>query len=383
MVKIPPFSHIAMERMKDNELIHQIYNTLDEPDTWPTVLVAMAKALDSTHVFLLARTGVKAQPFAFVETGFDHGYFDLYQQYYYQHDIWTQGLINQALNQFHGSHQVCDDRDYLRSEIYNDFAKVEGIRHSIGCLIVNHDQGMFAELGFMRDEAQGHYEASTRGQANALVRHLQQVLGIAQRLHQAQVRVQDFQQLLDNSQDAILICNEQDVLLQSNQAGELLLSRGEPICLNAAKQLLFMDSKAQFQFAAAKIRMDGVAHAGGDECFMLHSQQQVYRVKIQPWLHAQSNALGVLKVPALMLTFQLVRITAALNIREMMVHFGFTKAEAEVTERLCQGFTIKEISVSRNVSLDTVRQQVKICLHKAQCRNQLELVRKILLTFPA
>lgn len=367
--------------MSSDELILQIYNTLDELHTWQAVLAAMAQELDSTHVFLLARTGVKAQPSAFIETGFSHGYFDLYQQYFYQHDIWTQGMISKAPNQFHGSHEVCDDRDYLQSEIYNDFAEAEGIRHSMGCLIVSNDQGMFDEVGFMRDEAKGHYDEKTCLHATGLVKHLQQALGVAQRLHQLNARANEFQQLLNHSKEAILICNEQDVLLQFNTAAEQLLRRGDMIRLNSTKQLVFMDGNAQLQFGAITARMALLANVSGDEGFILHSQQQVYRLKIQPWLYSHVNALGAIQVPALMLTLQPIRTSTTLSIADIMSHFGFTKAEAEVAERLCQGLSIEEIAASRNASLYTVRQQVKTCLHKAQCRNQVKLVRAILLVF--
>lgn len=367
--------------MKLNELIHQIYNTVDEPDTWRDVLTTMSRELNSTHVFLLARTGVKAQPFTFVETGFNQGYFDLYQQYFYQHDIWTQSLIHHAPNLFHNSHEVCDDRDYLQSEIYNDFAKVEGIRHSMGCLIVNNEQGMFAEVGFMRDEAQGHYDTKTRLSATVLVKHLRQVLGISQQLNQLKGLANDFQQLLNHAKEAIFICNDQEIVLQLNTVAEQLLRQEDIIRLNSAKQLLFMDAKAQQQFWTVKAHMKQLANPSGDESFILHSQKNTYRLKIQPWLYSHVNALGTVQVPAFLLTVQPIRTTVSLNVLDMMAYFGFTKAEAEVAELLCHGLTTEEIAVNRSAAVTTVRQQVKACLSKTQCRSQTELVRAILMVF--
>ena len=43
-------------------------------------------------------------------------------------------------------------------------------------------------------------------------------------------------------------------------------------------------------------------------------------------------------------------------------YFGFTKAEAEVTELLCQRQSIEEVATTLNASLHTVRQQVKACI---------------------
>lgn len=62
--------------MDDEELIYQIYNTLYEPDSWQETLANIAKALDSNHIFLAARSHATAQPFAFIESGFEDGYFN-------------------------------------------------------------------------------------------------------------------------------------------------------------------------------------------------------------------------------------------------------------------------------------------------------------------
>lgn len=367
------------ENKKINDLVYQIYNTVDEPNSWQTVLSAIARELDSTHIFLAARAGADQQPFAFVDSGYDLGLFDRYQQHFYSVDIWRLSLERLQPNRVYTSHQVCDDREFVNSEIYNDFAIPVGVRHGLGSLMINEDQSLLAEIGLTRGKDLGYYNEDIRLRAASLTPHIRQALSIAQRMNQLGAGADDFQQLLNNSDEPILICDNQGKLLEHNIHAERVLYHAELIRLNSAGQLVFMDSKAQTQFESIKAQMGLPILASNFESLSLGNQQTAYRIKFQSWFHSQITALGVIRIPALMLILQPIRSTRNLSTQEMATFFSFTKAEAEVTELLCHGQSIDEIATTRNTSLHTARQQVKTCMHKTHCRSQSELVGKVLM----
>ncbi|MDN3718714.1 helix-turn-helix transcriptional regulator [Roseibium salinum] len=66
--------------------------------------------------------------------------------------------------------------------------------------------------------------------------------------------------------------------------------------------------------------------------------------------------------------------TLQLRLQEVL---GLSQAEAETSLMLADGRTPAEIAASRQVSLHTVRNQIKAALAKSGCRRQSELVRKI------
>ena len=366
--------------MKLNELVYQIYNTVDEPDTWQTVLAAVARELDSTHATLMVRPGAEQHPDTFIVSGFDQGYFDVYQQHFYEVDIWSHSLAKFPLNQTHNTHQLCNDREFFKSEIYNDFSKPAGIRHGIGCLMINAELDTFLQFGILRGKELGYYDEALRLRAYGLTQHIQQALSIAQHLRQMNGHADGFQQLLNNTHEPILICDDKQVLLQHNDEAERLLHAGDLIRLNCAKQLVFMERNAQIQFEFIKAQMGLHFNLSGAASFTLRNQHYAYQLKMQPWLHSHINALGTTKIPSLLLTLRPIRSEANLSMQDMVDYFGFTRAEAEVTELLCQRQSVEEIATTRNTSLHTVRRQVKTCIHKAQCRNQVELVSKVLMT---
>ena len=361
-----------------DDLIHQIYNAIDEPHTWKDVLANIARELNSTHIFLAARAGVDQQPFAFVESGFDDGHFDLYQQYFYQIDEWTQGVAKFAPNQFHSSHYVVDDKAFVKSEIYNDFARPGGIRHGMGCLMLDEEEGMMAEVGIMRGLGTDFYDEPTRLAANSLIKHVQQSLAISKKMQALGARHGDFQQLLDATRAAVFICNDAGVMLEANQLAQELLSASRILKLGSLKQLYFLDRDAQLQFESLKLQMGLIISGANDFSFSLQSGAIRYRVKLQPWMHSQIHALGVAKIPALMLSIRPMRGEIKPDAQDLMAIYRFTKAESEVAVLICRGLTPAEISVMRNTSLMTVRQQLKTCMHKALVHSQAELVAKLL-----
>ena len=364
--------------MAYEDLIHQIYNAIDEPHTWQEVLANIAKELNSTHIFLAARAGVDQQPFAFVDSGFDDGHFELYQQYFYQIDEWTQGVAKFAPNQFHSSHYVVDDKEFVKSEIYNDFARPGGIRHGMGCLMLDAEEGMMAEVGIMRGLGTDFYDESTRVVASHLIKHVQQSLAISKKMQALGARRGDFQQLLDATREAVFICSDAGILLEANQMAYELLGNAKILKVDSLKQLYFIDRDAQRRLETLKLQMGMLISGTNDFAFSLEVRAIRYRVKLQPWMHSQIHALGVAKIPALMLSIRPMRGELKPDAQDLMAIYRFTKAEADVAALLCLGVTLTEIAAMRNTSLTTVRQQVKTCMHKALVHSQAELVAKLL-----
>ncbi|RDL46232.1 hypothetical protein DN730_03705 [Marinomonas piezotolerans] len=64
----------------------------------------------------------------------------------------------------------------------------------------------------------------------------------------------------------------------------------------------------------------------------------------------------------------------------MQQHFALTTTEAEITRRLCSGQPAQDIAKQRNVSSNTINQQIKAILSKTQTRNQTDLVSLVLRT---
>lgn len=57
--------------------------------------------------------------------------------------------------------------------------------------------------------------------------------------------------------------------------------------------------------------------------------------------------------------------------------YGISKVEAEVLKCLAEGMSLKEIAAQRNVTIHTVRSQVKSIMNKTDTTRQSELIRLV------
>lgn len=362
-----------------SELIYRIYNTVNAPDTWQEVLADVATDLGASHFFIAARASVDAQPFAFIEHGFSHGHFDQYHQHYYKVDVWTKALAQHEPNQFRSSHEVYDDRAFLNSEIYHDFARPADIRHGLGCLLVSGDSfdpPMMTELALMRGGDLKHFDESEKRRAQHYVSHFEQALQLGRQMQQLTAQQRAFAGLFAAQTQPALICDYHLRVYEHNHALDGLAQNGELLGIGCERKLTFVDERNQSQLEAciAGFRM---ATFNSAESFSVVAGGVGYRVKVSPWLYTGVHLPGQ-QQGALLVQIQPLRTATQLSPGLIMCWTALSAAEAEVVAHLCEGTGLAQIAELRKVSLGTVRQQLKSAMHKVGCHSQAQLIARIL-----
>lgn len=371
--------------IEQSDIIQMIYGTIESPDTWQAVLDKISRRTHSTHAFMAARSDIGEQPIGFYEQGFEDGHFERYQEHFYQVDVWTQGLGNNRYNQFHASHDVCDDKAFLNTEIYNDFAKPVDIRHSIGCLLAPPSENIITELAFMRGTKQEHYDRSTIETVNTFLPHIQQSLSLAQKLQGAQQEKIKVHQVFNGLNEALIVCRDLDHIEFYNSAAEQLLTTTKLFKPNRKNQLLFQNPAFQKKYTQAAHACLNSLHGiqqsitpSFQQQFYCSDQATRYRVQLKPWLHKRMTPWGETAIPGVVISVEacaLSRYIAAEEVREL---YPLTRSEADICSRLLNGMTIGAIADVRNAELSTVRQQVKSCLAKTHSNSQQDMINKIL-----
>ncbi|MCE0559245.1 hypothetical protein [Motilimonas sp. E26] len=371
-----------MNQVDQNDIVKQIYSTIEKPELWHDVLMRISDALGSSHAFIASRSSVDHSPSRFVAHGFEPGYFETYQDYFYKVDMWTQGLAQHDANQFHPSHLVCNDKRFVHSEIYTDFAKPAVIRNSIGCLLAKPDSPLITELAFMSGPDTRYYSQQQVAVANAFLPHIEHALEMSLRMQQANA-VGTQNALLDALPEAIFVCDYQAELHYFNASAQVLLSKSKLFQLSflSSRRLTFASSAADAQF---KMALSCSASSHGtelDEHFYTRDAQNIYRVTIKPWFHQVLTPIGPHSLACSMVMIQACANQIKIYPQEIMSLFSLTLAEAEVSSLLCAGTLVDEIASIRHATSNTIRQQVKACLAKTGSRNQAELVAKIIRSF--
>ncbi|GAA3925420.1 helix-turn-helix transcriptional regulator [Litoribacillus peritrichatus] len=362
------------------QIIQQIYDTIDNPDHWQEVLNEISKTTRSNHTFMVTRSSVDDEPLGFFEEGFEEGHFDLYRAHYYQVDVWTKNLANHPFNQFHPSHKVFDDRQFLNTEIYNDFAKPADIRHSIGCLLSPAGSDFITELAFMRGKSQQQYDQQSIDTVNAYLPHIEHSMSLAQKLYAQNVKSKNLFSAFDHLPEAVIVCKEAFKIEFFNQAASDIFCGSNLFRVSSNNTLSFQSTDTQARFIkASNDSLHSLSGTGkGIHYLYLNDQNTAYRLTIKPWLHKRISPCGELTSPGLILTLQTCATSRTVHPQEITLHFPLTSAEAHICAQLCNGLSAEQIAHYRNAQLSTVRQQIKSCLAKTDSSSQLEMINKIL-----
>ncbi len=366
--------------IKPAEIIQQIYETIDQPNAWDDVLQQICHVSGSSHAFMAARSSVNEEPLGFFEQGFEDGHFNRYQEYFYQIDVWTKNLATQRFNEFHASHTLISDQDFLKTEIYNDFAVPADIRHSIGCLLAPPESEIITELAFMRGNSQDHYNPDTVDAVNTYLPHIQHSMSLAQKLHFQGAESKKLYTAFNELPEAIIICRATNQIEFYNLAAEGLFKTSSLFKLTLNNRLQLQENQDQERFTqlAEQCLSSLSGGKGGTQQLYLRDKNTPYRLTLKPWFQTKMSPWGEIKTPGIILAIHACATSRIVLSEELMSHYPLTQAEADICSKLCNGLSIEKICDSRKSSLGTVRQQIKTCLSKTQSISQLDMVNKLL-----
>ncbi|MFO6424090.1 helix-turn-helix transcriptional regulator [Motilimonas sp. KMU-193] len=368
-----------MNQVDQVDIVKQIYSTIEKPELWQDVLIRLSEILGSSHAFIACRSSVDHSPSRFVAHGFESGHFETYQAHFYKVDMWTQGLARHDVNQFHPSHLVCNDKQFIHSEIYTDFAKPAAIRNSIGCLIAKPESSLITEIAFMSGPETVYYSQQQVAAANAFLPHIDHALDMSLRMQQANA-TNTQHALLDVLPEAIFVCGRHTELHYFNASAQVLLSKSKLFQLStfSSRYLAFASSAVDAQFKMALGVSALTCGTEFDERFYAWDAENIYRVTIKPWFHQVATSIGPQTLACCLVMVQACASKLKIHPQEIMSLFSLTLAEAEVTSLLCAGSLVEEIAILRHATSNTIRQQIKACLAKTATRNQAELVAKVI-----
>jgi DNA-binding CsgD family transcriptional regulator/PAS domain-containing protein len=276
----------------------------------------------------------------------------------------------------------------VKSEYYADFARPAGFRYLLGGL---PGADSFAPIGFSRDASSGPFSDADKRRLLTLLPHLQRALQLEKRLAIAD-RTHLASGALDALAIAVVLVDRTMRILHANAAASRLMdgSRcglamlGSGPCPGVG-DIRLLARHPDDQSTLVKLVADA-ASGGSGGAFRLRTtrdepaQNAQLAVLVSPALgHLRSHATdryGVAPGAAMLVIRQLNR--AWLPPPSLMSElYGLTKAEAEVALRFSGGATAEDVARHRQVSLDTVRTQVKTILRKTNAASLRDLERII------
>lgn len=272
------------------------------------------------------------------------------------------------------SEELVETRGYHRSEFFQEFARPNGQEHMLLGAVGDRDGTI---LGFFRDRMS--FSTDEKAKLERLLPHMQRALQLRRRLHEveltARVGYSAFEALPGS---AIVVDAELSILFANSAAARSLSGRGLPIGIAAASpnsigtrlvidgrdnaarlRALVLDAASGGSGGAMRIEVDAGEGDRIDQLAVLVSPQP-------PQLGVQGKQ-GEMS-PVLILITELSRPSAP-KPSLLSDLFGLSIAESAVALALLGGQTAESVARERDVSLETVRSQIRTVLRKTDAAN--------------
>ncbi len=207
-------AHGADRQDRMLELIGRAYDAALDEKLWAGFGHEMAAAFDSTGAVVVHIGGGSASYLSFSANHGEASRRD-YEQYYHKVDVWAEGGIKRGLGQVFGGQEILSDREFGKTEIYQDFCRKIEIFHMIGSVLpIGNDE--IAAIGIHRPRAGAAFNDKDQQLVAQLRPHLQRALQIRRRLIDTEIERLAALDALERSGTAILIASGDARLLYVN-----------------------------------------------------------------------------------------------------------------------------------------------------------------------
>ncbi|WP_210253399.1 helix-turn-helix transcriptional regulator [Rhizobium grahamii] len=265
--------------------------------------------------------------------------------------------------------EVVDDRQYRRSEFYQDFARCNGREHMMIGLVGDNDHTI---MSFFREDRPFRFEE--RAALANLMPHIRRGLRLREKTFQeeqaSRLVYAAFEALPGNILVVDADCN---VLFANGTATETLSRKGLPISLSTlaagGRTRLLLDRREGARLREI-VQETSLGGGGGAVRFEYDAPQSdragQLAVIASPLLAGATEVAGA--APVLLLVNELTQPRAA-SPSIFSDLFGLSAAEGAVAAALLGGQTAEAVAKDRSVSLDTVRTQIRTVLRKTDAAN--------------
>lgn len=350
-------------------LMEAVYSAAVEPQQWPQALQQVSDAFSAVTTGLVVQDLASGTfPLAVTNPSIHREALALYIAYYGKDDP-----LRVAGSRRPG--EILTDQSLVtsemkRSETYNDFYKRFRLNRFIS-YGWGKDEGRAASLVIYRSPEAGAFEPVEERMMSLLVPHIRRAVRVTWELSAAREEASLLGDALDRLATAVILLDVSGKIVRMNRSANDLLLEADGLYSSSGSlsTALTSESIALQRIIAANVRGSAL------DC---SPQVVVTRPSGAPSLTVLAAPITTARGDGgVMLLISDPRRFSSSG-PELRASYGFTATEAAIALRLIAGATLNEISDERRSSVHTVRSHVKSLLHKANARNQADLVRIIL-----
>ncbi len=361
-----------------DSLLDALYFAPYEASGWQEFLDRMVSLSGSRSARILVMNKEADQVFNGVQVNTDAKAHKAFVEHYVNLCPWRPGLAKLPPGRFYSSFLdgICDQKTFYQSEFFNDWARELDIHHGASGTVWQHD-GQTIQMFMQRTGGQGHFTRAETNAFNALTPHIRRALRLEAIMHQRRQQ-QGYLEKQGRFSAMLLVNARGEVVHASESAWQIL--QAEPGIRMHARKLRLQDKAGQDQLdrlIAASFGC-GMSHApvtGGVVPLWRYGRTPLL-MQVMP-LHPDADR-NLIPVPAHAAIYLVDgEQETQIDLNKLTSLLDLTRAEARVAALVAQGEKPAEIAASGNVSIHTVRSQIKSIFIKTEVSSQAQLTKLV------
>ncbi|MCC5858076.1 MAG: LuxR family transcriptional regulator [Ectothiorhodospiraceae bacterium] len=379
-------AHAFPQSRQDIEkLIEGVYVAAAQPEHWQQVLHDLVNITQSRSARMLILDETASEVLASVKVNTDDSAHQRYVDYYVNTCPWRTELGQKQAGRLYSTylHFSCDQRRFYRTEFFNDWARELDIHHGV-CGTIDQAGGQTVQLLIQRTGGHGHYSASETDAINTLIPHLRRALFINRAIATERAQRHAMAAATQQYRLPYFLLNAQGQICHTSPDAETLVRRGVlPPPRNGFVRCETDTDTQRLRQLTLRCLTTATGHgesAGGD-MVARRGDGSGLRLLVTP-IHPDLGAsIGQPAPRAFAAVFiHSPGITPEINQAMLVRLYGFTDAEARVAAAVARGQSLEATAEVLQVSVHTVRTQLKAAMRKTGTRRQTALAREILLS---
>lgn len=358
--------------MPKDHLIGDLYEAALREDGFLEVFQTVVEAMGASGFHMFSWDPVRKLPHLSVHTCDRHweAVVALYDQYYGALDPRRAFVQEAAPGKFVFCQDYLSDADVARSEFYQDFHIPTGFRYLAGVRMARPEAADIL-LGLLRTSDRPAYSSDDRATFAGMACHLQRSINLWQ---DARVLHRDAalgNELMAQLGLAVFALDRDRKVVFVNHAAEAMLRA--TTCLKLIHGQLVAAAAAENEGMQAAIARAAKSRHGESVALRARPGQQP-EIFLNITRLPGHDARAVFGHAEVLVTARCRGRAALVTARQLQQAFGLSAAEAAVGEALIGGKTPDEYAGSADVSISTIRTQLRAIFEKTGTRSQAEAV---------
>jgi DNA-binding CsgD family transcriptional regulator len=364
------------------DLVGLIYEGACEPAGWCKFLQHYSDAVHCTSTSLLLYDAEQRAGNIAATAGLDPADLRKYNEYYVGVDPWgshdPQFIVAGSVLP---GERLCPGTVLERSEFYADFLRPMDAFHEF-CGIISMESSVASVIASLRSRRRGPFQEEELSLLRTLMPHLQRALALHRRLGWLHSSAHSAITLLDRLPYGVVLLSADTRVVLINQYAKTVVDQTDGLTIRHRELRGYSwDSDKRLQIlihgAVATSRRSAL-HSGGAARIVRPSGRRPFRVLITPIHRAAFSPLVSESAAVVFIVDPDGQFDTPVQMLTEL--FGLSRAEARLAALLLKDRSLRQAAEELDVSLNTIRTQLRKLFEKTGSNRQSALIRTLLLS---